>query len=225
MPDPRFDDAAMATLPDDEPRPVALAVAAVDTVLVERRRLWRREYTLLVLVAFLLAAFAFTVYVLDADPTDLRRYGYLGVFLIPMIGSASFILPMPGLAVVAGGGAFLAPVFGVPAWIVVGLVAGLGETLGELTGYAAGYGGRAVLQERRFLRRVERWMQRQGSVVMFTMSALPNPLFDVAGVIAGVVRMPLWKFFAAVLLGKVLKSIYVAGGGALGLSVLERWIG
>ena len=213
-----------ATLAGDE-SPVEVAVEAVETVIAERRRLWRREYTILLAVAFLLSGFAFAVYVLGADPSHLRRYGYLGVFLVPLIGSASFILPMPGLAVIATGGALLDPVFGIPAWIVVGILAGLGETLGELTGYAAGYGGRAVLQERRFMGRLEGWMYKQGSLVMFTMSVLPNPFFDVAGVIAGAVRMPVWKFFFAVLLGKVVKSMYIAGAGALGLSIIERWTG
>jgi membrane protein YqaA with SNARE-associated domain len=213
-----------ATLADDE-SPVEVAVEAVETVIAERRRLWRREYTVLIAVAFLLSGFAFAVYVLGADPSHLRRYGYLGVFLVPLIGSASFILPMPGLAVIATGGALLDPVLGIPAWIVVGILAGLGETIGELTGYAAGYGGRAVLQERRFMGRLEGWMHRQGSVVMFTMSVLPNPFFDVAGVIAGAVRMPVWKFFIAVLLGKVVKSMYIAGAGALGLTIIERWTG
>jgi membrane protein YqaA with SNARE-associated domain len=215
-------DKPTATLTEDETA-VELAAEAVEAVIAERRRLWRPEYTALIAVAFILSAFAYAVYVLDADPSHLRRYGYLGVFLVPLIGSASFILPMPGLAVIATGGALLDPVFGIPPWIVVGVVAGLGETLGELTGYAAGYGGRAVLRERRFMGRLERWMQRQGSIVMFAVSVLPNPFFDVAGVIAGAVRMPIWKFFAAVLLGKILKSMYVAGAGALGLSIIERW--
>jgi membrane protein YqaA with SNARE-associated domain len=213
-----------ATLTDDE-SPVEVATEAVETVIAERRRLWRREYTALLAVAFLLSAFAFTVYVLGADPSHLRRYGYLGVFLVPLIGSATFILPMPGLAVIATGGALLDPVLGIPPWILVGILAGLGETLGELTGYAAGYGGRAVLQERRFMPRLEGWMQKQGSVVMFAMSVLPNPFFDVAGVIAGAVRMPIWKFFVAVLLGKIIKSMYIAGAGALGISIIERWTG
>jgi membrane protein YqaA with SNARE-associated domain len=210
--------------PADAETPIEAAVEAVETVIAERRRLWRREYTVLLAVAFFLSAFAYAVYVLGADPSHLRRYGYVGVFLIPLIGAASFILPMPGLAVIATGGALLDPVFGIPPWIVVGLLAGLGEALGELTGYAAGYGGRAVIQERRFMRTLERWMHRQGSLVMFTMSVLPNPFFDVAGVIAGAVRMPIWKFFLAVLAGKVIKSMYVAGAGALGLSIIERWI-
>lgn len=214
----------MAVLPDTDESTVDLAVEAVDAVIAERRRLWRPEYTLLLLVLFVLSGLAFVVYVLGANPAELRRYGYLGVFLIPLIGSASFILPMPGLAVIAGGGAFLDPVLGIPPWIVVGLLAGLGETLGELTGYAAGYGGRAVLQQRRFLPRLEQWMHKQGSLVMFTMAVLPNPLFDIGGVIAGMVRMPMWKFFAAVLLGKVIKSMYIAGSGALGIAAIERWM-
>jgi membrane protein YqaA with SNARE-associated domain len=225
MPDPRGDEGALVTLTDDVGGEIGLAVEAVETVVAQRRRLWRREYTVLVLVAFILVVASFAVYVFGANPADLRRYGYLGVFLIPLIGSASFILPMPGLAVIAGGGAFLEPVLGLPPWAVVGLLAGLGEALGELTGYGAGYGGRAALENRRFLSRLERWMHKQGSVVMFAMAVIPNPLFDVAGVLAGVVRMPLWKFFTSVLLGKIIKSMYVAGAGAAGLHLLERWLG
>jgi membrane protein YqaA with SNARE-associated domain len=215
----------MATLPDEARAEVELAVEAVETVIARRRRFWRREYTVLALVAFLTVSFAFAFYGLGANPEHLRRYGYLGVFLIPLIGSASFILPMPGLAVVAGGGALLDPVLGLPPWLLVGLLAGLGETIGEMTGYAAGFGGRAVLENRRFLWRLERWMHKQGSVVMFLMAVIPNPLFDVAGVIAGVVRMPLWKFFTAVLLGKVLKAMYIAGAGAIALHMIERLLG
>ncbi|MGH2587903.1 MAG: YqaA family protein [Dehalococcoidia bacterium] len=225
MADPRADD-LVTTLSDPAGEsPIAVATEVVETVIAERRQLWRREYTVLLLVAFLLTGFAFAFYVLGADPSQLRRYGYLGVFLIPLIGSATFILPMPGLAVIATGGALLDPVFGIPAWIVVGLLAGLGETLGEITGYAAGYGGRAVFQNRPFMATLERWMHKQGSLVMFGMSVLPNPFFDVAGVIAGAVQMPLWKFFIAVLLGKVIKSLYIAGAGALGISVIDRWVG
>jgi membrane protein YqaA with SNARE-associated domain len=224
LPADRTERPTALTLPHGE-ESIDLAAAAVHTVIAERRRLWRREYTILVVLAFLLTVAAFAVYGLDIDPNGLRRYGYLGVFLIPLIGSATFILPMPGLAVIAGGGAFLDPVFGLPPWIVVGLLAGLGESLGELTGYAAGYGGRAVLEQRTIVRRLEVWMRRQGSVVMFTVAVIPNPFFDVAGVLAGVVRMPLWKFFLAVLLGKIIKSWYVAGAGVLGVSFLERWIG
>jgi membrane protein YqaA with SNARE-associated domain len=209
----------------DQESPVEVAVEAVEAVIVERRRFWRHEYTALAAVCFIVALAAFAVYVLDANPVSLRRYGYIGVFLIPMIGSASFILPMPGLAVIAGAAALLDPLFGLPPWLAVGLIAGLGETVGELTGYTAGYGGRAVLEQRRFLAPLERWMRRQGVLTMFVMAVIPNPLFDVAGVLAGVVRMPIWQFFLAVLVGKIIKATYVAGLAVLGIETVQRWLG
>ena len=73
---------------------------------------------------------------------DLRGYGYLGVFLISLLGNATVILPVPSLAVVFAGGGVLNP-------LLVGLVAGVGEPLGELTGYLAGYGGSAVIDRLR----------------------------------------------------------------------------
>ena len=45
-------------------------------------------------------------------------------------------------------------------------------------------------------------MERRGVLVMFVMSVIPNPLFDIAGAAAGVVRMPLGRFFLAVLAGR-----------------------
>lgn len=67
--------------------------------------------------------------------------GYLGVFLVAVLGNATVILPVPSMAITFGGGTFLNP-------ILVGLVAGVGEPLGELTGYMAGYGGSAIIEDR-----------------------------------------------------------------------------
>ncbi len=204
MADLRTDDRAAAS-PDDEESPVELAVEAVETVVGERHRLWRREYTVLLLVAFVLAGFAYAVYVLDADPSHLRRYGYLGVFLIPLIGSASFILPMPGLAVIATGGAFLDPVLGLPPWIVVGVVAGLGEALGELTGYAIGVSGRDLIAKGKWYEKANHWMVTYGFWCVAFFAFIPNPFFDAIGFAAGVLRYPLWKFVLACMIGKSLK--------------------
>src|SRR5262249_17826749 len=64
-----------------------------------------------------------------------------------------------------------------------------------------------------------------GSVVMFGMAIIPNPFFDVAGGLAGVGRMPGWGVFSALLLGKTIKSAYVAGPGAVGFRRLGRRLG
>jgi membrane protein YqaA with SNARE-associated domain len=57
---------------------------------------------------------------------------------------------------------------------------------------------------------------------MFVFSAIPNPVFDVVGVAAGAVRMPLWRFFFSVLAGKILKDIALAGGGVLVIGLMEK---
>ncbi len=188
----------------------------------KRRIPWRNEYALLIAAVVLVTAFAFAFFYFDIDITELQTYGYLGVFAISFIGAASIVLPTPSLAAIFGGGAVLDPLLGIPAPILVGLVAGLGEALGEFTGYAAGYGGSPVIQERSFYRFVESWMNRHGTITMFVFSLIPNPVFDIAGAIAGATRMPLWRFFLSVWAGKTLKDILIAATGVASLGLLER---
>src|SRR3990170_7370639 len=164
---------------------------------VERagRFAWRLEYTLLLGVAFLMTVFAIGFFYFGSDISNLRTYGYAGLFLINLIGAASILLPSPAAASVIGGGALLENFLGVPVFVWVGIVAGLGEALGEFSGYAAGYGGRFILENRPEYPRIHGWMERNGTLTMFLMSTVPNPLFDVAGLAAGAVRMPMGRFF------------------------------
>lgn len=180
---------------------------------------WRLEYTLLIGVALLLTFFAIAFFYFSTDISNLRSYGYVGLFLINFIGAASILLPSPAAASVFGGGALLGNLLGVPAFLWVGLIAGLGEAVGELSGYAAGYGGRLVVEKRPEYARIHRWMDRHGTITMFLMSTVPNPLFDVAGLAAGAVQMPVGRFFVAVLAGKIIKDTWMAAAGAGGAAV------
>jgi len=149
---------------------------------------------------------------------NLAGYGYLGVFLISLLGNATVILPVPSLAVVFAGGGVLNP-------LLVGLVAGLGEPLGELTGYLAGYGGSAVIADTPRFERVKDWMRRRGFLTLFVLSAIPNPLFDLAGIAAGALRYPVWRFLAACWLGKTSKALILAYLGSFSVGLIERWWG
>ncbi len=190
----------------------------------KRRRwpAWRLEYGLLIFVVALMTVFAFAFFYFQVEVSRLKDYGYVGVFIVSFIGAASMILPTPALASVVGGGAILNSYLGIPTFVWVGIVAGLAEALGEFTGYAAGYGGRIVIQQRPEYKRVQGWMERHGVITMFVMSVIPNPLFDVAGAVAGVVRMPLGRFFLAVLAGKIIKDMYMAAVGDFGIGILGR---
>lgn len=191
----------------------------------QRRVIWRLEYTLLIGVALFMTAFTVAFFYFGTDVSQLRTYGYAGLFLINLLGAASIFLPTPAGASVLGGGAFLNGFLGIPSFLWVGLVAGLAESIGEFTGYAAGYGGRIIVQERPEYERVHRWMERRGVVTMFVLSAIPNPLFDVAGIAAGALQMPLRRFFLSVLAGKILKDMFMAAVGGLGVFIFGTFLG
>lgn len=185
-----------------------------------RARRWRREYSYLALVGLLISIFAFLFFFLDINLEELRDFGYLGVFLVSLIGAASVVLPLPGAAVVVSSGQFVDDVLGIPFWLVVGVVAAAGETIGELTSYLAGVGGKPVIEDRPLYQRFERWMGKHANATMFVLSTVPNPAFDVAGFMAGAVRMPIWRFMLVVFLGKAIKNSLLALGGDLGLTAL-----
>jgi len=148
----------------------------------------------------------------------LRGLGYVGIFLVGILGNATVIFPVPSLAIVFAGGSVLNP-------LVVGLVSGVGEPLGELTGYLAGYGGSAVVQDGPRFQRIKLWMERRGFLTLFVLSAIPNPVFDLAGIAAGMVGFPVAKFLLACWLGKSLKAMLVAYLGSLSVDLIGSWFG
>jgi uncharacterized membrane protein YdjX (TVP38/TMEM64 family) len=147
----------------------------------------------------------------------LRGLGYVGIFLVGILGNATVIFPVPSLAIVFAGGSVLNP-------LVVGLVSGVGEPLGELTGYLAGYGGSAVVQDGPRFQRIKLWMERRGFLTLFVLSAIPNPVFDLAGIAAGMVGFPVAKFLLACWLGKTLKAMLVAYLGSLSVDLVGSWL-
>lgn len=181
-----------------------------------KRPSWAREHyiTLLVILSFIV--FSIAIYFLSSLLGDVEAYGYLGVFLISVMASAVIVVPIPAIAVVFGLGAVLNP------WLV-GLMSGLGEPIGELTAYMAGYSGRVSLENRGFYVRMTNWMERRGTLVLFLFSAIPNWFFDIAGIVAGAMRYPLWKYLLVVFLGKLLKGWLVAFAGYWTLRLLLQY--
>ena len=143
-------------------------------------------------------------WLLAGDVSDVERWkdlGYPGVFFLNFLSSVTLVLPVPGFLGLCGAASLLLNP------LALGLLAGMGETIGELSGYAIGYGGRSVIENRRFYARIRTWMERQGTVVIFLVSVVPNPIFDLVGIVAGGVRFPLPRFLVTVWAGKTLKDI------------------
>lgn len=146
---------------------------------------------------------------------DLEQLAYLGAFLAMLIGNATIILPVPGLVIIFALGSTLNP-------LLLGLAAGPGAALGELTGYIAGFGGSAVIDDLRLYRRFKHWMERHGVIVITLLAAIPNPVFDMAGIVAGSMRIKWWKFLVAAWVGKTIQAIMIAYAGALSLGWVEQ---
>lgn len=170
------------------------------------------------LVVALVIAISAAIFAFRDQFAALAAVGYPGIFLVSLLSSATIILPAPSLALVFAMGSAL-------PWLPVGLAAGAGEALGELTGYAAGYGGRVVLEDQKSYKRLESWMQRRGGITIFILSVIPNPLFDLAGIAAGTLGYPLWRFLLITWAGKTIKTSLVAWAGSQSILLVEQLLG
>jgi len=160
----------------------------------------------------LVASLAITaiVVLLAKDLRKLAGLGYLGVFAVAVLSNATVVLPVPGIAMVFASGGVLNP-------LLVALIAGVGEPLGELSGYLAGYAGSAIVEDSARFARIRGYMEKNGFLTLFVLSAIPNPVFDLAGIAAGMLKVPVSRFLLACWLGKTLKSLAVAYIGMVSL--------
>lgn len=170
-----------------------------------------------ILVIILICLVSFWVALNPALVGRLGRWGYIGAFVVSLIASATIVLPAPGLAIIIAMSPALDP-------ILLGIVAGIGSAIGELSGYAAGAGGRMLIPPERqaqfeWLRQLT---HRYGALILVLLAALPIPLFDFAGIVAGVIRMPVLRFLLAVTVGKSIKYIVLILLSAGSIQWLQR---
>lgn len=158
-------------------------------------------------IVTLIGTVLFTVALIVFIPIDfverLGEYGYVGVFLLTLLANATIVLPSPAIAAAFLGGTALNP------WIV-GVLAGIAAGIGETTGYLAGYSGSNLATSSRLYPRVQRWVAQWGVVTIFVLAFIPSPVFDLAGIAAGVLRMRFRKYFLACTAGKLLRFVGIA---------------
>jgi len=140
-----------------------------------------------------------------------KAYGYPGIFLVTLLANATILIPAPGVAFVFAMGNILNP------WLV-GLAASAGGALGEVTGYLAGFSGQAVVERMDVYRRVQPFVQKLGGLAIFVLAAIPNPFFDLAGIAAGSLKMPMGRFLLFCWLGQLVKMTCFALAGLYSLN-------
>lgn len=165
---------------------------------------------------FFVVGLTIVLFIYRDEVKKLETFGYPGIFLVSLLANATLILPVPGVLFTSAMGAVFHPFW-------VALAAGSGAALGEVSGYLAGYSGQAVIENREWYERLEKWIKKYGDITIFVLAAVPNPIFDIGGIVAGALKMPWWRFLIWCFLGKVLKMLLFSYGGSTILNLLPFW--
>lgn len=174
----------------------------------------RRLKLLRILALIAVVAISIYVYSIRDQAQELARYGYPGIFILSILANATVILPAPSLLIVYTMGAIFNPVG-------VAIAAGLGAAIGELSGYLAGFSGQAVVENAEYYIRLRDWMAIRPTLsylAILLLAFIPNPLFDLAGIASGTLKIPVSRFLIFCGIGKTLKMLLFAYLGALTLN-------
>jgi membrane protein DedA with SNARE-associated domain len=167
----------------------------------------------------LLAVIGLTIfiYIIRNRVDDFAAFGYPGIFIIALLANATVLLPAPGVAIIYAMGAIFNP-------LGVGLAAGTGGAIGELSGYLAGFSGQAVIERTDIYDRIKPWVKKYGGWAIMVLSAIPNPFFDVAGIAAGMAKMPVRTFLFFTWIGQLIKMTLFALAGKYSIQLLTNFI-
>jgi membrane protein DedA with SNARE-associated domain len=162
---------------------------------------------------------AITVYIFSIRERveQFAAFGYPGIFLIALLANATVLLPAPGVAVIYAMGAIFNP-------FAVGLAAGTGGAIGELSGYLAGFSGQAVVERMDAYNRIKPWVDRYGGWAIMVLSAIPNPFFDIAGIAAGIAKMPIQNFLLFTWIGQLIKMTLFALAGHYSITLITNFL-
>ena len=158
----------------------------------------------------------------------MQQWGYIGAFVISILGGATVIVPVPMLPVVFALGGAMGNIWEVA---LLGMAAAAGEVIGGLTIYMTGQGaGRAISisKNNRIQRAYERmlnFIEPRGVIALFLVTFIVNPFFYPAAFACGVLRLGLKKFIPTIIIGKIIKCMTVVYAGYFGLKGLFHIFG
>ena len=143
------------------------------------------------------------------------QYGYLGVFLISVISTASIVIPIPYTLLIYVLAAFLDP-------FLLAVVGGIGSAVGEISGYLFGYYGHKMIgkERRRRMEFMVKFLDHYGPIAVFLFALTPLP-DDLLFVPLGMMRFNFLKIFIPCLLGKTLMCFIVAYSGRYSVEAIR----
>ena len=174
---------------------------------------------MVILTAGLVYLMAFIEHYFKVSMQEYALLAYFVVLGVSFLSSCTILFPAPGLAFTMAAASIWNPV-------PVAIMAAIGGSLGELTAYYAGYLGKKMIIDEQMpaYRWAKSWMDRYGIWAVFIFALIPMLLFDLVGLIAGALRLPVWKFYLACLAGRIPRSFVEAyiGAGVIPL-IFPTW--
>lgn len=146
----------------------------------------------------------------------LQQFGYVGMFLLSLVGALSLIVPIPYTLIIYTMGGILDP-------LPLAISAGLGSAVGEFSGYALGYFGKRFVrgQYERRLHAIVRVFDRYGPLAIFVFALTPLP-DDLLFIPLGLLRYSFVKAFIPCLVGKFSMCLILAYGGYYSIEIIRR---
>ena len=175
-----------------------------------------------------------------------QGYGYFGLIIMGLVTGFSLPMPVPYMVIAFILGGVMHPA-------LVGASTGLGLSVGGMLLHLTGRGGRKFFpmsgvfgfvnnksssseEPPPLITRLLRWgrvphmialSRQRGALIVFLMSAAPNPFFAPMAIGMGTLRsrrIRLWKFFLMCWAGQTVKCMAIAYCGYLGLGTFLRWL-
>jgi len=167
-----------------------------------------------------------TTFVLLAKKLILQ-FSYLAIFGVSAVGTSTLFIPFPidTVIIFAASGLGLSP-------LVVGIAAGLGAAVGELTGYFVGAGSRSVIEEKKAKKKIigkfvsffTNLFKKYGAWIIPIAAFVPFP-FDIVGILSGMSKYDIKKFFVATAVGKIARGVLIAYAGYIAIPFFAEWLG
>jgi membrane protein DedA with SNARE-associated domain len=76
---------------------------------------------------------------------------------------------------------------------------------------------RVVIKNKRDLWKYKKLIKKYDLPAVFILAFIPNPVFDVAGIAAGSVGIPLVRFLIATIAGRIIRYVLLAYLGAMSI--------
>lgn len=197
-----------------------------------KKEIWIGSLAIIATIGLCAAGILYKDEIMNA--TYIKSAGLLGVLVVSFVAGSTFsvtAIPVPYWLVVFTMPSILAAEWKILAPVWVGLMSALGAALGQLITFMIGYGGRGISEKvtskinSRFYDKAIDWAQRHGSIAIFLMSAVVNPLHLPMTIAIAALRYPPHKFFFYCFLGVAVKSLIIAFCGYYGLKSLFSWLG